>query len=423
MAISYLKQATRPQNETTPEIRNRVAELLARLEAGGEDEARRLASQFDDWNGPISVTEEDLEASSASLDQQTIADIDHAHRHIRQFAEVQLDTLRECEVELEPGLVAGHRNVPVGVAGCYVPAGRYAHVASALMSVTTAAAAGVPNIIVASPARADRGGVHPAILHAARLAGAQRVLGLGGVQAIGALAFGLFTGLEADMIVGPGNSYVAEAKRQLFGRVGIDVIAGPTESMIAADDTADPHTVATDLIGQAEHGPTSPVWLVTTSAELAREVHKLVARLAEELPADAAAAASAAWRDYGEIIVVDSPEDAAQICDEYAPEHLQVIAADLPWWRSRLRNYGSLFLGPHTNVTFGDKTTGPNHILPTGRAARYSGGLNALKFVKQLTWQELTADAGHAESGVAARISRLEGMEGHARTADLRRIR
>ena len=410
-------------NETSPEIRDRVAEILAGLEAGREDEARRLAEQFDQWSGPIEVSPKDIDASTAQLDAQTIADIDYAHLHIRRFALAQLDSLQECRIEIEPGLIAGHRNVPVDVAGCYVPAGRYAHIASALMSVTTASAAGVPNIVVTSPARHDRGGVHPAILHAAKVAGAHRVLGLGGVQGIGALAYGLFTGLEADMIVGPGNSYVAEAKRQLFGRVGIDVVAGPTESMIAADDSADAHMVATDLIGQAEHGPTSPVWLVTTSPDLAAKVNEIAGRLAEELPGDASAAASSAWRDYGEIMVVDTPEEAAQVCDDYAPEHLQILANDLSWWRDRLRNYGSLFLGPHTNVTFGDKSSGPNHILPTGRAARYSGGLNALKFVKQLTWQELTSEAGHAESGVAARISRLEGMEGHARSADLREIK
>ena len=409
-------------NETSPEIRDRVSELLSRLEHGREDEARRLAEQFDGWTGAIEVSAAEIASSTEKLDDQTIADIDHAHDHIRRFAEAQLATLTECRVEIEPGLVAGHRNVPVDVAGCYVPAGRYAHVASALMSVTTASAAGVPDIVVTSPAREERGGVHPAILHAAKVAGATRVIGLGGVQGIGALAYGLFTGLEADMIVGPGNSFVAEAKRQLFGRVGIDVVAGPTESMIAADDSADPHVVATDLIGQAEHGPTSPVWLVTTSLALATEVNELAGRLAEQLPADAASAASAAWRDYGEIIVVETAEQAAQVCDDYAPEHLQVMAEDLGWWRDRLRNYGSLFLGPHTNVTFGDKSSGPNHILPTGRAARYSGGLNALKFVKQLTWQELTSEAGHAEAGVAARISRLEGMEGHARSADLRKL-
>ncbi len=420
MTSTFIKKAPRPQNETDPAVRERVAELLAGLETGREAEAERLAEQFDQWTGPIEVGADEIDAASAQLDPSVLADIDYAHDHIRRFAEAQLASLTEFEIEISPGLIAGQRNVPVGVAGCYVPAGRFAHIASALMSVTTASVAGVKNIVVTSPATAARGGVHPAILHAAKVAGAHRVLGLGGVQAIGALAYGLYTDLEADMIVGPGNSFVAEAKRQLFGRVGIDVVAGPTESMIAADETADPVMVATDLIGQAEHGPDSPVWLVTTSAELANAVNALCEQHADDLPDPARASAMAAWRDHGEIILVDTREEAAAVCDDYAPEHLQVLASDLPWWRARLRNYGSLFCGPNTNVTFGDKTSGPNHILPTGRAARYSGGLNSLKFVKQLTWQELTPEAGNAEAPVAARISRLEGMEGHARSADLR---
>ena len=421
MSVTYIKQADRPQNETDTAVRERVTELLAGLEQGRETEAQRLALEFDGWDQPIEVTAAEIDAAGERLEPGVVEDIEYAHRHIRSFAEAQLASITEFQMEIEPGLVAGQRNVPVSVAGCYVPAGRFAHVASALMSVTTASAAGVENIVVASPARPDRGGVHPAILHAAKVAGAQRVLGLGGVQAVGSLAFGLFTGLEADMIVGPGNSFVAEAKRQLFGRVGIDVIAGPTESMIVADASADPVMVATDLIGQAEHGPDSPVWLVTTSADLAARTDELCVAHAQALPDPARQSALAAWRDYGEIILVETNEEAAAVCDNYAPEHLQVLAADLDWWRIRLRNYGSLFLGANTNVTFGDKTSGPNHILPTGKAARYSGGLNALKFVKQLTWQELTPDAGAAESPVAARISRLEGMEGHARSADLRR--
>lgn len=420
MTRSYVKRAPRPQNETSPVVRDRVSELLAGLEHGREAEAQRLAQAFDGWAGDIEVPVEVIEAASARLSPEVIADIDHAHDHIRRFANAQLASISEFEMEIEPGLVVGQRNVPVSAVGCYVPAGRFAHVASALMSVATASAAGVEHIVVASPAHNDRGGVHPAILHAARIAGAHRVLGLGGVQAVGSLALGLFTGVEADMIVGPGNSYVAEAKRQLFGRVGIDVIAGPTESMIAADDTADPVMVATDLIGQAEHGPDSPVWLVTTSLRLAERVDELCRRFAHDLPDPAKASAVAAWRDHGEVIVVNTRDEAAAVCDEYAPEHLQVMAEDLGWWRERLRSYGSLFLGPNTNVTFGDKSSGPNHILPTGRAARYSGGLNALKFVKQLTWQELTPDAAAREAPIAARISRLEGMEGHARSADLR---
>jgi len=416
----HLKQATRPLNESDPAVRETVTQLLSELEADGEATARELAARFDEWTGEIVVADDTFAAATASLPPSLISDIAHAHDHIRRFAEAQRDSLSEFSLEVEPGLVAGQRNVPVSVAGCYVPAGRFAHIASALMSVTTAAVAGVETIVVASPARDDRGGVHPAILHAAHLAGATHVLGLGGIQGIGALAYGLFTGREADVIVGPGNSFVAEAKRQLFGRVGIDVIAGPTESMIAADDTANARLVATDLIGQAEHGPDSPVWLVTTSQQLGEDVLGCIDDIAAALPDPNRQSAVAAWRDFGEVMVVHSREDAATVCDDYAPEHLQVMANDLDWWRLRLRNYGSLFLGEHTTVTFGDKTSGPNHILPTGRAARYSGGLNVLRFIKQLTWQELTADAGHNEAAVAGRISRLEGMEGHARSADAR---
>jgi sulfopropanediol 3-dehydrogenase len=418
--MRHLKQAPRPLNERDPEVGRRVTDLLERLESEREDAAAALALEFDGWSESILIGDDVIAEATNKLDQQMIDDIDHAHRHIRAFAEAQLRSITDFELEIEPGLVTGQRTIPVDVAGCYVPAGRYAHIASALMSVTTASVAGVSNIVVASPARPDRGGVHPAILHAAKLAGADHILGLGGVQAIGALAYGLFTGLEADVIVGPGNSFVAEAKRQLFGRVGIDVIAGPTESMIAADDSADPQTVATDLIGQAEHGPDSPVWLVTTSESLANEVAKVIDAVADALPDPARASATAAWRDHGEIILADSREEAAAICDTYAPEHLQVMAEDLEWWLDRLRNYGSLFLGRQTTVTFGDKTSGPNHILPTGRAARYSGGLNALRFTKQLTWQRLTDEAGQREAPFAARISRYEGMEGHARSADVR---
>ncbi len=420
MVGTYVKQATRPQNEASPDVRRSVARLLAELETGGEAKALELAERFDGWTGPVVLTATEIASASQSLDNQLLADIDHAHRHIQAFARRQRDSISDFSMEVAPGLTAGQRTVPVEVAGCYVPAGRYAHIASALMSVTTAAVAGVDNIIVTSPATAQRGGVHPAIVHAARLAGATSIIGLGGVQGIAALAYGLFTGLEADIIVGPGNSFVAEAKRQLFGRVGIDVVAGPTESMIAADESADPMTVAVDLIGQAEHGPTSPVWLVTTSPELAAAVDDIALNVAAALPDPARQAAAEAWRNHGEIIVTDDREQAAQVCDRYAPEHLQVMAADLDWWRDRLRNYGSLFLGANTTVTFGDKTSGPNHILPTGRAARYTGGLNALAFTKQLTWQELTPEAGAREAGVAARISRYEGMEGHARSADIR---
>lgn len=420
MPRNYVKAAQRPNTAASSELTQRVSNLLERIEAGGEQTVRNLASEYDGWGGPIVVERETIAAAIREMPTTVADDIRTAHRHIHNFARAQRDSLREVEVELAPGLVAGQRLVPVRTAGCYVPAGRFAHVASALMSVTTSSVAGVDAVVVASPARRDRGGVHPAILFAADLAGADVVLGLGGVQAIGSLAFGLFTDLPADVIVGPGNSLVAEAKRQLFGRVGIDVIAGPTESMIVADETADPHTVATDLVSQAEHGPDSAVWLATTSSDLAAEVQRLVPRYADALPDPARASAAAAWRDYGEIILVDDREGAAEVCDEYAPEHLQVMATDLEWWKQRLRNYGSLFLGEQTTVTFGDKSAGPNHTLPTGRAARYTGGLNVLRFLKQLTWQQMTPDAAAVQAPVAARISRVEGMEGHARAADIR---
>jgi len=421
-ARTYTKQRSAVTEPTAADhvVSEQVRAMLAALRECGEDEARTLAQNFDGWSGPIVVDEDTVRAARRTLAPTLLDDIAEAHRNIATFAEAQRDSLRPFEIEVSPGLRAGHRLVPVNASGCYVPAGRFAHIASALMSVTTSSVAGVDKIIVASPARDDRNGVHPAIIAAADIAGADVILGLGGVQGVASLAFGLFTGLPADIIVGPGNAFVAEAKRQLFGEVGIDVIAGPTESMIAADATADAHRVATDLVGQAEHGPDSPVWLVTTSPELAAEVARRVPVLADQLPEPARSSALTAWHDHGEIIVVDTREEAAAVCDEYAAEHLQVMAADLPWWHQRLTNYGSLFLGNEANVTFGDKSAGPNHILPTRRAARYTGGLNVLKFLKQLTYQELTPEAARLQGELAARISRYEGMEGHARTADLR---
>lgn len=420
MTRSYLKARMGGTEAADHDVSEKVRAMLGGLRERGEDEARTLARDFDGWAGPIVVDEAAVRAARKSLAPTLVDDITEAHRNIRTFARAQRDSLQPFEVEVSPGLRAGHRLVPVNVSGCYVPAGRFAHIASALMSVTTSSVAGVETIVVASPARDDRGGVHPAILAAADIAGADVILGLGGVQGVASLALGLFTGKPADIIVGPGNSFVAEAKRQLFGEVGIDVIAGPTESMIAADDTADAYRVATDLVGQAEHGPDSPVWLVTTSARLAAQVAERVPVLAAELPEPARTSALTAWEHHGEIIVVDTREEAAVVCDEYAAEHLQVMAADLPWWHQRLTNYGSLFLGNESTVTFGDKSAGPNHILPTKRAARYTGGLNVLKFLKQLTYQELTTEAARRQGELSARISRYEGMEGHARSADLR---
>ncbi len=417
---THIKSPSPTAARESEDLAARVEDLLDSLRSDGEERARELAREFDQWDGPIVVDRDTIAEARASLAPTLLDDIAAAHRHIRDFATAQLASLQPFEIEVAPGLRAGHRLVPVSVSGCYVPAGRFAHIASALMSVTTSAVAGVGTTVVASPATDARGGVHPAILAAADIAGADIILGLGGVQAIGALAFGLFTGKPADILVGPGNSYVAEAKRQLFGEVGIDAVAGPTESMIAADHTADAHRVAVDLVGQAEHGVDSPVWLVTTSRELADDVARLVPGLADDLTEPGRTSALTAWEDHGEIILADTREEAAAICDEYAPEHLQIMTEDLPWWHQRLTNYGSLFLGPEATVTFGDKSAGPNHILPTKRAARYTGGLNVLKFVKQLTYQELTPEAAQIQGELSARISRYEGMEGHARSADLR---
>jgi len=316
-----------------------------------------------------------------------------------------------------PGLVAGQRLVPVNVAGCYVPTGRYAHIASAYMGIATAKAAGVPTVVACStPYRGE--GVHPHVMYAMKVAGADVVMTLGGVQAIATLAYGLFTGKPADIVVGPGNKFVAEAKRLLFGKVGIDVFAGPSEIAVIADDSADPAIVASDLVGQAEHGHESPAWLFTTSRALADEVMRRVPVLIERLPPTARDAAGAAWRDYGEVIIADSPEEVAAVSDRHAPEHLEVHARDLDGWLARLTCYGSLFLGEETTVAFGDKASGPNHILPTMGAARYSGGLSVHKFMKPLTWQRMSRDAARDIAQVTARISRLEGMEAHARPAD-----
>ena len=415
----YLKRAAKNQAAADKEISTTVADMLSELEAGGEDSARAVAQRLDGWTGDIVVPQSWFEDAERALPATVKDDLAFAHSRVRDFAARQRDSQQEFETELRDGLVVGQRLIPVTTAGCYVPGGRYAHAASAIMSVCTAKTAGVENVIATSPAKGeDR--VHPAILYAMKLSGADTVLALGGVQGVAALAYGLFTGHAADVIVGPGNAYVAEAKRMLFGRVGIDVIAGPTESMVVADETADPAIVAADLAGQAEHGPDSPVWLATTSRELGEQVLELMPKVIAELPGLSGQSAEAAWRDFGEIVVTDSREEACAVCDRYAPEHLQVQAKDLDWWLKHLKNYGSLFLGEETTVAFGDKCSGPNHILPTRGAGRYSGGLNAQKFVKALTYQRMSTAACKSVAQVASRISRLEGMEGHAMTGDVR---
>ena len=419
MPVQYLKKANPLQQAIDTATGETVRKMLDDMKTGGEEAVRRYAYDLDGYTGDIVLGEAAFSAAERALSPGVKDDIRFARDRVQDFARRQRASMQEFSAELLPGLIAGQRLIPCHTAGCYVPGGRYAHAASAIMSVGTAQVAGVKHIVATSPATKDHG-VHPGILYAMKLCGAHTVLALGGVQAVAALAYGTFTGHEADIIVGPGNRFVAEAKRMLFGRVGIDVVAGPTESAVIADDTADPAIIAADLIGQAEHGPDSPVWLITTSRAVGDEVMRLAPGVIAALPEVARNAATAAWRDYAEVVLCDTRDEVVQVSDRYACEHLQVMAADLDWWLANLTNYGSLFLGEETTVAYGDKCSGPNHILPTRGAARYSGGLSVGKFIKTVTWQRLTRDASRTVGQVAARISRLEGMEGHARTGDVR---
>ena len=417
MATLFLKQAVKTPETESAGAQKVAAAMLAEIGRRGEQAVREYAQKLDRWSGEIVVTPAEIERRTRDIPAGIKRDIEFATAQVWRFALAQRDSLREFSTEIHPGLIAGQRLIPVNVAGCYVPTGRYAHIASAYMAIATAKAAGVPTVVACStPFRGE--GIHPQVLYAMHIAGADVIMTLGGVQAIAALAYGLFSGRPADIIVGPGNKFVAEAKRMLFGQVGIDVFAGPSEIAVIADDGADAAVVAADLVGQAEHGHESPAWLFTTSRKLAEEVMGRVPGLIERLPDTARDAAGAAWRDYGEAILCDTPEEAACVSDEHAPEHLEVHARDLDWWLARLTCYGSLFLGEETTVAYGDKASGPNHILPTQGAARYSGGLSVHKFIKTVTWQRMTREANRQIGQVTARISRLEGMEAHARTAD-----
>ncbi len=417
MPPRHIKSAPGLPPQTSRDTADTVQIMLARIAAEGEGAVRDYARRLDGWQGDILVAPETLATARERVPQELRAAIGYAYANIRAFALAQRDSLSEFEVELRPGLLAGQRVIPLGCAGAYVPGGRYAHIASALMTITTARAAGVRHIIACAPPR--DGGIPPAILYAMHLAGADTVLNLGGVQAIAALAHG-FYGPPADILTGPGNAFVAEAKRQLFGPTGIDMVAGPTDSMILADATADPTLVALDLAGQAEHGANSPVWLVTDHAPLAEAVARLMPATLDRLPGPNREAATAAWAGLGEILLCETREEVAATADLYAPEHLHVQAADLDWWRIRLTAYGSLFLGDATTVAFGDKAAGPNHVLPTGGAARYTGGLSVHKFLKTVTWQRVRDEALPDLARATAVISRAEGMEGHALTADAR---
>ena len=419
MTVEYLKKAPLHSRSDATETREIVRNILDDIEAGGDAKALEYAAKFDNYDGEIILTDEAIAAASELVPEKMKRDIEFAHANVKKFAEAQKSTVSDFETEVIPGLIAGQKAIPVNAAGCYIPGGRYSHIASAIMTVTTAKVAGCNNIVACSPPRPGVG-IAPAIVYAAHVCGADKILAMGGVQGVAAMTFGLFGLPEANILVGPGNQFVAEAKRMLFGRVGIDMIAGPTDSLILADGTADADIVAADLVGQAEHGYNSPVWLVTDDRALAEKVMDLVPGLIEDLPEVNRDNARAAWRDYAEVMICDTREEMAATSDAYAPEHLTVQAQDLDWWLERLSCYGSLFLGEETTVAFGDKASGTNHVLPTSGAASYTGGLSVHKYMKIVTWQRATREGSKPVAEATARISRLEGMEGHARTADIR---
>ena len=415
--MEYIKKATKSAEENSEGARETVAKLLEEIKTGGESKIRELAKRFDKWEGDFILSPEKQKKLIDSVPESVKKDIQFAYAQISAFAKAQRESIKDFTIKTQPDVVLGQKTIPMDVAGCYVPGGRFAHACSALMSVATAKAAGVPTVIAASPPRGDS--IDAAVCYAMTLAGADIILEMGGIQAIATMGFGLFTNKPANILVGPGNAYVAEAKAIMngLGMCGIDVFAGPTESAVVADHTADPMTVAVDLVSQAEHGLNSPVWLFTTSRELGEKVKELMPKLCKDMPDPIVP--QTAWDEYGEIIFCETREEAAKVCDKYAPEHVQVMAEDLPWWTNSLNSYGSLFLGEGSTVAQGDKCSGTNHILPTKKAAYFSGGLNVHKFLKICTYQEI-ATTNTDISAHASRLSRVEGMEGHARACDWR---
>jgi sulfopropanediol 3-dehydrogenase len=399
-------------------VRDTVEAILADIEARGDAAVRELSVRFDGWDrDDYRLTDADIRGCLGELSRQDLDDIEFAQTQVRRFAEHQRAAIRDLEVETLPGVVLGHRNVPVNAAGCYVPGGKYPLLASAHMSVITAKVAGVPRVITCAPPYQGRPA--PAIVAAQHLAGADEIYCLGGIQAVAAMALGTERIGAVDMLVGPGNAYVAEAKRQLFGRVGIDLFAGPTETLVIADDSVDGELCATDLLGQAEHGPDSPAVLLTTSEKLARDTLAEVERLLAILPT--AAIARQAWESRGEVILAADDREMLEIADRIASEHVQVMTRDPDWFLAHMTNYGALFLGPRTNVAYGDKVIGTNHTLPTKRAARYTGGLWVGKFLKTCTYQRVLTDEASAMVGeYCSRLCALEGFAGHGEQANIR---
>jgi len=416
----WLKQSKTVEEraEANKQVRLTVETILADIEKRGDDAVRELSRKFDDWDRPdYRLSQAEIDACIAQLSEQDLTDITFAQTQVRNFAKAQKGTMQELTIETLPGVTLGHKHVPIASVGCYVPGGKYPLLASAHMSVLTAKVAGCGRVITCAPP--FNGKAAPAIVAAQHMAGADEIYVLGGIQAVGAMAIGTASIKPVDMLVGPGNAYVAEAKRQLFGRVGIDLFAGPTETLVIADETVDGELCATDLLGQAEHGPTSPAILLTNSEKLARETMDYVERLLKILPTGEVARQS--WLDFGEVIVCDSYDEMVEVADRIASEHVQVMTDRDLWFRDTLQNYGALFLGPRTNVAYGDKVIGTNHTLPTMKAARYTGGLWVGKFLKTCTWQIVESDEASAMVGeYASRLSMLEGFAGHAEQGNIR---
>lgn len=417
--MEYLKKATNSAEQNSSEARKTVEAVLADIRANGEDAVRAMAKKFDHWEQDFILSPEKKAELIASVPQQAKDDIKFAYDQITAFAKAQRESIHDFEMITPAGVRCGQKIVPMDAVGCYIPGGRFAHTCSALMSIATAKVAGVPFIIAATPPRGNS--IDASVCYAMDLAGADVILEMGGIQAVATMAYGLFTGKPTNLIAGPGNAFVAEAKAILAstGVCGIDLFAGPSEILVLADKTANPMTVAIDLLSQGEHGINSPVWLITDSRELGEKVLEIMPKLIADMPDPATPAKS--WEEYGEVILCENREEMVKVSDLYAPEHLEVQCEDLPWWLANLTSYGSLFVGEFSTVTHGDKCSGPNHILPTKKAAHFTGGLNVHKYLKVLTYQEPTsAEVCTLISEYASRLSRVEGMEGHARACDWR---
>ena len=416
----YLKKSPIEGKKRSVEVEETVRGMLDEIERNGDDAIKRYARDLDNWEENFRVSEQSIQRIINRLPDTFKQDYAFCQRQVQEFAKRQLDSIHEFEEEVGDGITLGQKLIPIQNVGCYIPGGKYPLVNATLMSVGTARVAGCDHIVGCAPPRGPEG-IFPATLYGLHTAGADEIYCIGGVQALAAMAYGLVGMPQADLITGPGNAFVSEAKRQLFGTVGIDLLAGPTEILIIADDTADPSLVATDLLGQAEHGPDSPAWLITTSESVGQNAITQVEHQLESLPTRDIAARS--WSDYGEVVVVDSDDEAIEVSDRYAPEHLEVMTARNDYYLKKLRNYGSLFVGEESTVAYGDKGVGTNHTLPTGKASYYTGGLWVGKFIKTVTYQRLTKEASLRIAPIMSRQCEVEGMLAHKITADIRQAR